>query len=140
MQIITNSLSQKGGALAAKIINKMSGLGKPRKKFMIHIMVFYMCVRGAMFSRGWGAKGVCAKKLPAAFCKTVRFFRFQFIVMYGNHRNRFILAFDPSFLPKSGKLTCRNRQLGSRLLVLSFDFPVTPAERCVARGIAARCL
>lgn len=106
MQIITNSVSQKGGALATKIINKMSGLGKPRKKFMVHIMALYMCLRGRYVFKGLERYGdMCEKSYRLHFAKPFDFLGFNLSLCKETGEKRFILAFDPSFLPKSGKKT-----------------------------------
>jgi len=106
MQLITTDVSHQSKALIGKVLNKLQGLNKPRKYFMIHIMSLYLSIRGRYTFQGLSRYGgKCEKSYRLQFEKPFDYLAFN-IELCGSHLSEeLILAFDPSYLPKSGKHT-----------------------------------
>jgi len=108
MRLLTNNTSSKSKALVENIVNNIEGLSKPRKDFMISIMILYLSMRGRYNFKGmerYGSK--CEKTYRLQFEKRFDFFQFNLQLSKAHlpNPNHCVLAFDPSYLPKSGKHT-----------------------------------
>jgi len=106
MQLPKNNASSKSRALAEKIVNKMEGLTKPRKKFMISIMILYLSMRGRYNFKGMERYGdYCEKTYRLQFEKDFDFKKFNIALFKEHLSSNCVVVFDPSYLPKSGKHT-----------------------------------
>jgi len=52
MQLLTKNTSSKSKALVEKILNKMEGLKKPRKYFLISVISLFLSMRGRYTFKG----------------------------------------------------------------------------------------
>lgn len=89
-----------------KIVNKIEGLKKPRKKFMISIIILFLSIRGRYTFKGMERYGEkCEKSYRLQFEQEFDFLKFNLELCKNNLSTHRILGFDPSYLPKSGKKT-----------------------------------
>jgi len=93
-------------ALVEKILKNLKGITIPRKNFIISTMVLFLSMRGRYNFKGMERYGCYSEKTyRLQFEKDFDFLQFN-IALWKNHlSNNCILAFDPSYLPKSGKHT-----------------------------------
>ena len=106
MRLITTDVSQQSEALVSKVLNKFECLNKPRKYFMIHIMNLYLSIRGRYHFQGMTRYGdKCEKSYRLQFEEPFDYLRFNIELCRRELSTDLILAFDPSYLPKSGKHT-----------------------------------
>ena len=106
MQLLTKDVSHQSDALVSKVLNKLEGLNKPRKYFMIHIMNLYLSIRGRYTFQGMSRYGdKCEKSYRLQFEQPFDYLAFNIELCRSQLSNELILAFDPSYLPKSGKHT-----------------------------------
>lgn len=106
MQLNTKIASQKSEALVGKIVNKIEGLKKPGKKFIISIIILFLSMRGRYTFKGMERYGSnCEKTYRLHFEQNFNFLQFNLELCKNELSNHRILAFDPSYLPKSGKHT-----------------------------------
>jgi len=106
MRLLSKHASNKSKALVEKIVNKIEGIKKPRKYFMISIIVLFLSMRGRYTFKGlerYGSK--CEKTYRLHFEEDFDFLRFNLELCKDQLSDHTILAFDPSYLPKSGKHT-----------------------------------
>jgi len=106
MRLLTNNTSSKSKALVEKVLNKMEGLKKPRKYFMISVIVLFLSMRGRYTFKGmqrYGQKN--EKTFRLQFESKFDFLSFNSALCLNQLSEERILAFDPSYLPKSGKHT-----------------------------------
>ncbi len=106
MQLRTKKASNKSQALAGKLLNKMEGLSKPRKNFILSTMILFLSMRGRYNFKGMERYGSYSEKsYRLHFEKGFDFFKFNAELYKLKLSNNCIVAFDPSYLPKSGKHT-----------------------------------
>lgn len=106
MQLITTDVSHQSEALISKVLNKLQGLNKPRKYFMVHIMNLYLSIRGRYTFQGLSRYGEkCEKSYRLQFEKPFDYLAFNIELCRSQLSEELVLAFDPSYLPKSGKHT-----------------------------------
>ncbi len=106
MRLSTNNASSKSKALVETILNKIGGLNKPRRKFIMSIIVLYLSLRGRYTFKGMERYGAyCEKSYRLQFSKSFDFLRFNIALSKEHLCAHRIIAFDPSYLPKSGKHT-----------------------------------
>lgn len=106
MRLRTTDVSNKSKALVEKIVNKMEGLKKPRKYFMISIIILFLSMRGRYTFKGMERYGdKCEKSYRLHFEQEFDFLQFNIELSKGYLSDHRTLAFDPSYLPKSGKHT-----------------------------------
>lgn len=106
MRLITTDVSHQSEALMSKVLNKLEGLKKPRKYFIIHIMSLYLSIRGRYTFQGMSRYGdMCEKSYRLQFEQSFDYLSFNIELCRSQLSNDLILAFDPSFVPKSGKHT-----------------------------------
>jgi len=106
MPIKTKRASSKSKALVEKIVKNFEGLNKPRKYFFISIIILYLSMRGRYTFKGMERYGeYCEKSYRLQFEKAFDFLSFNVQLCKENLPSHVIIAFDPSYLPKSGKHT-----------------------------------
>jgi len=106
MQLRTKKASNKSKALAGKLLNKIGGLSKPRKKFILSVIILFLSMRGRYNFKGMERYGTYNEKsYRLHFEKDFDFFKMNAELRQSKLSNNCIVAFDPSYLPKSGKYT-----------------------------------
>lgn len=106
MRLPTTNTSNKSKALVEKVLNKIEGLKKPRKKFMISIIILYLSIRGRYTFKGMERYGdKCEKSYRLQFEQDFDFLSFNLGLVKSHVSNHCILVFDPCYVPKSGKHT-----------------------------------
>lgn len=91
--------------LIAKL-EKISGINKSCKKFMVHIMTLYLYLRGRYNFMNMERYGTYSEKsYRNHFSEKFDFMSLNKIMVQDHCSEHLILAFDPSFIPKSGKET-----------------------------------
>jgi len=106
MQLQTKNASNKSKALAGKLLNKIGGLTKPQKNFILSTMILFLSMRGRYNFKGMERYGSYSEKsYRLHFEKDFDFFKFNAELHQSKLSNNCIVAFDPSYLPKSGKHT-----------------------------------
>lgn len=106
MRLLSKHASNKSKALVEKIVNKIEGLKKPRKYFMISIIILYLSMRGRYTFKGMERYGdKCEKSYRLHFEESFDFLGFNLELCKSQLSAHCVLAFDPSYLPKSGKQT-----------------------------------
>ena len=96
----------KGEALIGAIIGKMSGLNKSREKFMITIFMLYLGLRGRYNFLNMARYGEYMEQTYRnQFEKPFDFNEFNTAIIKANCSRHLVNAFDPSYIPKSGKET-----------------------------------
>lgn len=92
--------------LLTKILNKMLGLNKRRKEFIIHILLLYWGIRGRYTFLNLSRYGKYHEwSYRRQFEKDFDWLGFNAELIRACTSEHRILAFDPSYLPKSGKHT-----------------------------------
>jgi hypothetical protein len=106
MQLQTKNASNKSKALAVKLLNKIVGLAKPQKKFILSMMTLFLSMRGRYNFKGMERYGSYSEKsCRLHFEKGFDFLKFNAELRKAKLSSNCIVAFDPSYLPKSGKHT-----------------------------------
>ena len=106
MRNLHKPASQKSKTLIATILDKKANLGKVRKTFMTSIFLLFLSMRGRYTFLGMARYGRwCEKTYRNQFEKTFDFLWFNKELCSGHLSAHLIIAFDPSYLPKSGKKT-----------------------------------
>ena len=96
----------KSEALIGAIIGKMSGLNKAREKFMISIFMLYLGLRGRYNFLNMARYGEYGEQTYRnQFDKPFDFIEFNTTIIKANCSCHLVNAFDPSYIPKSGKET-----------------------------------
>lgn len=106
MRTLKNNASNKSKALAGKLLNKIGGLTKPRKFFILSTMILFLSMRGRYNFKGMERYGSYSEKsYRLHFEKDFDFLKFN-LELHGSELSKnCIVVFDPSYLPKSGKHT-----------------------------------
>lgn len=106
MQLKHNFASYKSRALVETIIEKKAGLSKPRRAFFTAIIVLFLSMRGRYTFQGMERYGSrCEKTYRLQFEKDFDFLWFNRTLSESVFSKHVIIAFDPSYIPKSGKHT-----------------------------------
>lgn len=106
MQTQKNNASSKSKALVEAILDKISGLSKPRRNFISSIIVLFLSMRGRYNFKGMERYGdYCEKSYRLQFETKFDFIRFNVELWKEHLSENCIIAFDPSYLPKSGRHT-----------------------------------
>jgi len=96
----------KSEALISAIIEKMDGLNKSREKFMITIFMLYLGLRGRYNFLNMARYGEYSEQTYRnQFDKSFDFIDFNTVLIKANCSRHLVNAFDPSYIPKSGKET-----------------------------------
>lgn len=92
--------------LIIKSLDKISKLNKCRKDFICEVFILFLCIKGRVnflqLSR-FGSFG--EQRYRQQFEKSFDFISFNKELLLANGSGRFIIAFDPSYISKSGKKT-----------------------------------
>ena len=92
--------------IIADILNKISGLTRSRKKFLIHIFVLFLSIRTRLNFMNMSRIGkYCEKSCRSHFEQPFDFFEHNRLLtdqFCSGHR---IIAGDCTYIPKSGKMT-----------------------------------
>lgn len=106
MRLPTNDASSKSRALAETILDKIGVTSKPGRKFFISILHLFLALRGRFTFKGMERYGSYSEKsYRLQFEKGFDFLQFNVELSKQHLSGHCILAFDPSYLPKSGKKT-----------------------------------
>ena len=106
MRTLKNNASNKSKALGGKLLNKIGGLSKPRKNFILSTMILFLSMRGRYNFKGMERYGSYSEKsYRLHFEKDFDFLKFNAELHHSKLSENCIVAFDPSYLPKSGKHT-----------------------------------
>jgi len=106
MQLQRKIASDKSEALVDKIVNKMEGVNKPQKNFIIAIFTLFLSMQGRHNFKGMERYGKhCEKTNRLQFEQKFDFLEFNIKLCKSELSPDLIIAFDPSYLPKSGKKT-----------------------------------
>ena len=96
----------KSEALIGAIIEKMSGINKSRKKFMLSIFMLYLGLRGRYNFLNMARYGDYSEQTYRnQFDKPFDFIGLNAAIIKAHCSTHLINAFDPSYIPKSGKET-----------------------------------
>jgi hypothetical protein len=102
----TLDASEKSKALIGAIIRKMSGLNKSRKDFMVGIFMLYLGLRGKYNFLNMERYGEYSEQTYRnQFEKEFDFLEFNVSLVKAHCSEHLVNAFDPSYIPKSGKET-----------------------------------
>ncbi|MCP3851280.1 MAG: transposase, partial [Gammaproteobacteria bacterium] len=97
---------EKSKALVDAILSKMAGLNKPRCEFIMHIFLLFSGLRGRYNFMNMSRYGTYGEQTYRnQFNKDFDFLGFNFELVNASCSKHRIIAFDPSYLPKSGKST-----------------------------------
>lgn len=92
--------------LVRAILHKMNGITKPTEKFILHLMPLLMSIRGRHNFLNFARHGgYCEQSYRHQYEKGFDFFNFNKELIEDHCSEEKIIAFDPSFIPKSGKHT-----------------------------------
>lgn len=106
MQVPNHRTSSKSEALAGKIVNKLDGITKPSRKFFISMIILFLSMRGRYNFKGMNRYGEYNEMTyHNQFEKAFDFLSFNIELCKDQFKGTVILAFDPSYIPKSGKHT-----------------------------------
>ena len=106
MRLLTNHTSSKSKTLTEKIVNKLEGITKPSKKFFISTIILFLSLRGRYNFKGMSRySSTNEMTFHNQFEKSFNFLFFNIELCTQELKGRIILAFDPSYIPKSGKHT-----------------------------------
>lgn len=106
MQNKNQDAFNKSESLIGAIIEKMSGLNKARKKFLITLFMLYLGLRGKYNFLNMSRYGEYTEQTYRnQFEKKFDFIGFNTELIKSHCSTHLINAFDPSYIPKSGKET-----------------------------------
>lgn len=106
MQLSPNNASNKSQALVETIIEKLQGINKSRKRFLSHILILFMSLRGRYtFSQMARYGAYCEKTYRLGFEKNFDFLSFNQALIEDQLSGEELLVFDPSFIAKNGRKT-----------------------------------
>ena len=98
--------NNKSEALIGAIIGKMSGLNKARQKFITSIFMLYLGLRGRYNFLNMARYGEYSEQTYRnQFDKQFDFIKFNTAMIKAHCSHHLVNAFDPSYIPKSGKET-----------------------------------
>lgn len=96
----------KSEALVSAILDKMTGLNKARKKFMLHLFLLFLGLRGRYNFLNMARYGKYSEQsYRNHFARDFDFAQFNCELIEQFCSSDLIVAFDPSYVPKSGKKT-----------------------------------
>jgi len=99
-------LLNKAQGLINAIIEKFDGISKPRQKFIQHILILYMGLRGKYNFMNMARYGSFNEKTYRnQMEQPFDWAGFNVELVRSHCSKELILAYDPSYLPKSGKKT-----------------------------------
>lgn len=93
-------------ALVSTILEKISGINKPQKKFITHILLLFMGMRGRYNFLNLARYGKYNEQsYRNNFEQPFDYLSFNIELIKTSCSKNLIIAFDPSYIPKSGKET-----------------------------------
>lgn len=96
----------KGGSLISAILSKMSGIGKCKSRFLSHILILILSIRGRInFLQLERYGSMSERSYRHNFTKSFDWLTFNKELVDSESSNELIIGFDPSFISKSGKHT-----------------------------------
>jgi hypothetical protein len=96
----------KGNCLIGAILLKMSGIGVVQKRFICHLLILIMCIRGKInFLQLERYGSYSERSYRSNFSKQFDWLEFNTIFVKNQCSDELIIGFDPSFISKSGKCT-----------------------------------
>lgn len=106
MQITHQDAFEKCEALVGAIIGKISGINQSRRKFMIHLLLLFMGLRGRFNFLNMARYGKYDERsYRNNFSTNFDFLNVNTELINQSCSAHKIIAFDPSYIPKSGKHT-----------------------------------
>lgn len=106
MEKSQENASDKSKTLIITILSKMANLAKFRRDFILSVMLIYLSLRGRYTFSGLARHGqYCEKSYRLHFEEGFDFLAFNKTLLEESLSEERILAFDPSYLPKSGNKT-----------------------------------
>ena len=103
---INKTTSQELKTLLDNIVNKLEGLSKSRKNFIVSTLLLYLSVRGRYTFLGLARYGdYCEQSYRNHYQQPFDWFDLNWALIHPHLSDERILVFDPSYIPKSGKLT-----------------------------------
>lgn len=103
---ITISAFNKSEALVSAILEKISGFNIPQKKFVKHILLLFMGMRGRYNFLNLARYGNYSEQsYRNNFEQSFDYLSFNIELIKHSCSKNLIIAFDPSYIPKSGKHT-----------------------------------
>lgn len=92
--------------LIHSVLNKITELSKPQKDFFIEIMLLFISIQGRMNFLQFGRYGKFGEqRYRQQFEKQFDFLSFNKEITLSHGSGNFAIAFDPSYISKSGKKT-----------------------------------
>ena len=108
MQLTTKDASNKSKSLVEAILMKMGGMNKCRRAFISSTLILFLSMRGKRNFLNFSRYGeYCEKSYRLHFEQSFDFWDFNQNLVKQNLGEERIIAFDPSYIPKSGKKTAR---------------------------------
>ncbi len=93
-------------ALVSTILEKISGINKPQKKFITHILLLFMGMRGRYNFLNLARYGKYNEQsYRNNFEQPFDYLSFNIELIKASCSKNLIIAFDPSYIPKSGRQT-----------------------------------
>lgn len=93
-------------SMISTIIRKIGGINKPGTKFLQHILILFMGIRGRYNFLNMSRYGSYSEQsYRNNFEKGFNFFEFNIELIRQSCSSHCVIAFDPSYIPKSGKKT-----------------------------------
>lgn len=106
MRLTNQDAFLKSEALVSSILEKMAGLNKARKKFILHLFLLFLGLRGRYNFLNMARYGSYSEQsYRNHFQKDFDFAQFNGELIEQFCSSHLIIAFDPSYVPKSGKKT-----------------------------------
>lgn len=104
--MITDNAFTLGQSLIESILRKMTGIGKCQRKFVAHILVLMLSVRGRTNFLQMGRYGSMSEQsYRLNFEKSFDFMKFNSHLIKMICSSELIIVFDPSYISKSGNCT-----------------------------------
>lgn len=101
-----NDAFHKSEALVGAILEKINGINKSQKKFIQHILILFMSIRGRYNFLNMARYGNYSEQsYRNNFENDFDFLKFNVDLIDKSCSKHRVIAFDPSYIPKSGKHT-----------------------------------
>lgn len=92
--------------LIINTLNKISRINKRRKDFICEVFILFLCIKGRINFLQLGRYGLFGEqRYRQQFEKPFDFFDFNKELLLSNGSGHYVIAFDPSYIDKSGKKT-----------------------------------
>lgn len=102
----TTTFSTEANLIISEILSDISGINKSSKSFFAHIVKLFWCISGRCNFLQFSRHGIYSERwYRKAFRRHFPFLDFNVCLIKKYCSKELILAFDPSYIPKSGKNT-----------------------------------